>query len=969
MTLLSIRATLMSLSILLVVATGVIVGAIAITSGNKSVNNARQTGDEGVAMCLSSGDSDIKLMAGRYLSSVLKNVQVEVDRFLDIPEQILQGWRADLDVIHPNVSTSPQYINTVMRLRMRRKFEQVSSLGVDIVNYEALSFSPAHPTPPPPKGTPTFNGWGGYLAFSNADETNGVLPTDGTPIRVSIETRDIATQTFQEGGYYTIGQCDEYGVLLHTPLQGYDLSSCALRNVRYDQGGVMGFCLLPRLLFDSGAVAETVDYMLQNINVPNGRLAPVNQAIFHPMWTVSNRLKMQVSLTLAHPEMLNLYPNQGNRYATMNVAISGDHLSTLLSSVAVAQGSLLYMVEQHTRTGKIGTLVAYSSGRAKDLKLKDTGLKDSNGEPLFFPVASVMDITNHTEVAGSGSASDIAQHGQYVQAHGGYPKLAQETTAASSFNSWVNDNGTEYWTSVSRLSRGEMHWYLALLVPRSEVMEAIDASTTAIKVKVDKDRRHTDDERRVSTIVMIVVVCSTGAVLLVLAIVLTHVIVAPLHTLRSSMASVASMNLEAVDITTRSALQEVASMQESFEMMVRNLIEYRNYMPQSVLVRDDEDDSEQSAELRPNSHDSKASSAPSANGVSSSEFAASSTGKHSGGRKLQIGGALQKRAISIAYYNVLGWLSSCEQVDVHELTSAHQVFVESALSSIQAVRGVCEGFTGDRLCATFNAFLPVATHKMQCLTSAMSLREKTFVQDGQVMSTSFACASGEAKVGTLGCQGMKKLSVVTNVLPWVVALERYNKMLSKSGLCDQYLAKDLHSRFELRLTETLSYKKRSASAIRVYEVIDTLQVADEEWMYQLQNAGKSNPSWVSNEAWVHILKEQWDEADHKIKALDVKLDPSVCQFATHRLSHDRHTPSPSDAREADINSCREVLFGGTCCVALNETSRPPITCRSPFRFLFPGLSPFRCFTVVLFRIRSKPPTMMTLMLHRSSIGC
>eukprot|EP00754_Rhynchopus_humris_P037808 Rhum_TRINITY_DN2036_c0_g1::Rhum_TRINITY_DN2036_c0_g1_i1::g.5444::m.5444 len=895
MTLLSIRATLMSLSILLVVATGVIIGAIAITSGDKSVDNARQTGDEGVAMCLSSGDSDIKLMAGRYLSSVLKNVQVEVDRFFDIPEQILQGWRADLDVIHPNVSTSPEYINTVMRLRMRRKFEQVSALGVDTVNYEALSFSPAHPTPPPPKGTPTFHGWGGYLAFSNADETNGVLPTDGTPIRVAIETRDIATQTFQEGGYYTIGQCDEFGTLLHTPLQGYDLTSCALRGVRYDQGGVMGFCLLPRLLFDKGAVAETVDYMLQNINVPNGRLAPVNEAIFHPMWTVSNRMKMQVSLTLAHPEMLNLYPNQGNRYATMNVAISGDHLSTLLSSVTVAQGSLMYMVEQHTRTGEIGTLVAYSSGRAKDLKLKDTGLKDSNGDPLFFPVASVMHITNHTEVAGSGNASDIAQHGEYVQEHGGYPKLAQETTASSSFSSWVNNNGTEYWTAVSRLSRGEMHWYLSLLVPRSEVMEAIDASTTAIKEKVDKDRRDTDEERRVSTIVMIVVVCSTGAVLLVLAIVLTHVIVAPLHTLRSSMASVASMDLEAVDVTTRSALQEVASMQESFEMMVRNLIEYRNYMPQSVLVRDDEtDDSEQSlsVEHAPRSHGSKG-SALSANGVSSSEFAASSTAKQSvAGRKLQIGGALQKRAISIAYYNVLGWLTSCERVDVHELTSSHQAFVETALSSIQAVRGVCEGFTGDRLCATFNAFLPVATHKTQCLTSAMTLRGQTFMQGGQVMPTSFACASGEAKVGTLGCQGMKKLSVVTNVLPWVVALERYNKMLSKSGLCDQYLAKDLHSRFELRLTETLSYKKRSASAIRVYEVIDTLQVADEEWMYQLQNAGKSNPSWVSNEAWVHILKEEWDEADHKFKEFDAQLDPSMHAKLTSLLAERKYSAVP-----------------------------------------------------------------------------
>ena len=894
MAFLGVQSLTISLSVAMVFCTVVIVGGITISSGIDLINKARDTGDEGVALCLTSTDNDIKGLATTYLLNVLGNTQRDLEGFLDTPADAIQRMADFAQAHHPNVSTSPQFIEDKMRPYIRTAYNQLQKAGVEILAYDAMPWSPAHPniwtpdkiviTPKGPAIDFSSAGWGGYLSYFLADETAGVI-APGQKIVLFSQTADAFTHKTSHSNYILVGEADAMG----HPL--YNRTDCDMTPIRFDQGKHIGLCTIPRIaLYDADGLLSHAR-MWRNIYTADGPLNPPDVPYFQPMVTSKHRLLLSIVHTFTHPEQINLTPRQGKRVGALHITVEGDLLNDMLRSLALPNGTHLYAVQDNHWTGEKGTLIAYNKGRVSDIEYRPL----SATLPRLIAYPSLMSIVNHTVEQTNATVrnppSTIAQHGRYTMSlDGGYANAS--ATSKEHYSEWTSETnafetGLTYWTVTAPVTRGDLKWFVSLLVPRETVMGRIDVSTASIREKSRKSRRDSDNQQREKYIVLGIVVCLSAACLVAVAVVFTRVIVAPLNSLALDMANVAIMRLECVDLEQRSSLSEVRSMQESFVQMVANLIEYRNYMPQAVLVETEEESetdhqasSRDGSRSRPNSYsqDEESRSRRSLEGGSSNANVGVIRMKEQ--QRTLASDGLRKKCVTMAYYNACGWHALTSKMDSLEVCDLHGRYVETVLNTMKAYKSVCESFSGDRIVTTFNAFQALSTHRPCALRAMLKLRGDLgkITVHGKALEYSCAAVTGDARVGSLGCKGMKKLSIMSPCFPWLVCLERYACARGYGEVVDHSLARDVMCEFVLKLTDALLYAKRTSNQLKVYQLHEECKVGGDEWMYQMEKAAATSPAAAWNSAFYAALADDWDEARGHIAKVDVNT--TVCSLRT-----------------------------------------------------------------------------------------
>eukprot|EP00756_Hemistasia_phaeocysticola_P007769 Hpha_TRINITY_DN14393_c0_g1::TRINITY_DN14393_c0_g1_i1::g.86430::m.86430 len=153
-------------------------------------------------------------------------------------------------------------------------------------------------------------------------------------------------------------------------------------------------------------------------------------------------------------------------------------------------------------------------------------------------------------------------------------------------------------TSVSTLylSDGEarnidgtaLQWLVLVSVEENEYLEPIQTATAdalAETERLNKDMRDDLDSARDTAIIIIVVV---GIVILLLTFLGLFAISAPLRKLSVDMSAAAVMDLESVSEVKESIFVEIANLQRSFVAMIRNLAEFRRFLPETVMLNDDD---------------------------------------------------------------------------------------------------------------------------------------------------------------------------------------------------------------------------------------------------------------------------------------------------------------------------------------------------------------------------------------------
>ena len=825
----------MLLCVVLILSTGAIIGGFTLSTWDDLLEKARDTGDEGFGMCLDSGTADIETVSARYLRSVLGNVDTAVKEYLKVPEQLVVTLATLAQAYHPNISTSPEF-STNMRPAVMSAMVAGKASGLLQIGHEAYPWCAAHPVPW--KRGDGFAGWGSRTSLRILNSASGVPPTNGTKVILLYESRDHVT--LAEG-------LSDYSIYTEINRMGGIRDPSAPCNYRpdYNKNQYRGLCFFP--VANAEPLGDPIiaqrGRQMHFLGADDPPLNPVDTLVYSRMQITWDYMSWELSYTYTHPDMYTMYPKQGKRVGSVVATVTADGVTDVVRAQLLPKDTSLYVVEDDRASGSVGTLVAYNRGRHVVM----SPITTSQGNIVH--VASSINITNHSmEDATSHIPSVIAEHGRFVFTHPqNYRDLVEKTE--DSFLKWSDSNGTEFWTITSTIEHKTIFWYSTLLVPRTSVMDTIDASTNAIRAKVASDLSSADAQKEDAVTVMVIVTAVAVIGLLAIAVVFTRYITSPLLKLGREMASVAVMDLEAVDTGRAvSQLSEVGMMQRSFVTMVANLVEYRNYMPQSVLVNDS--DKEEVSETE-SSHDMKSQS-----GMSRHSRASPSSVVTMQNQKalLRVDG-MKKKKVSLAHMNVVSWHAFCKKRKDAEVLSAHAGVIERILTAVQHNKGVCDTFSGDKMLATFNAFVPKSSHSVSCVQAAHEVATAL----GDVHTISYGCTTGEARVGNMGCNGMKKVSILSQSMSWVVVLERWNKKHNLHGVVDLNISREAEGQVVLQCAGAVLYEKFSENAQTVFAVKGLCSSENEEWMYQLESAS-NNPHALWNEVFEHIIRQDFEKA-------------------------------------------------------------------------------------------------------------
>eukprot|EP01063_Lacrimia_lanifica_P003925 TRINITY_DN1217_c0_g1_i4.p1 TRINITY_DN1217_c0_g1~~TRINITY_DN1217_c0_g1_i4.p1 ORF type:complete len:695 (+),score=301.29 TRINITY_DN1217_c0_g1_i4:156-2240(+) len=635
---------------------------------------------------------------------------------------------------------------------------------------------------------------------------------------------------------------------------------------RLDQGMPFGNCAVTRDIAYPPDMIRMSQWFFWNAarpDTPEYPLAPAEEMVVAPPYYYFHWVNIMASYAVTHPDADNeMGPRQGNRTGYFSYVMEGEVLAQMFTDYPAPAGSVLYAVDRNAWTGKTGNVFATTEGRMTDWTQVQLG---NMAYPMPWRVP--LNVTDHNTNASDPASplTVVGQHGRYVFAQDGNYDNAT-ALSQESFIEWADGGGVEYWCST-RLSRfSTLELYVNLLVPRSVVMESIDASEVKIRADKRASEEAVDGKKQDAMIVTIAVTASVALVLMGLSVALTHMILAPLNSLREDMACVATMHVEAVDLDAPlSKLSEVNSMEQSFQQLVRNLVEYKQYMPASILVHSSEDEADVDVATVSSMRSKDTQSVRSTSSYKAAK--AQATGRLADA-------TLRAKVITVVSYNVTGWLPVAKGLMDHKFQDLASNVTGAMLASVTARKGVIDLFSGDHFLAAHNAFQHQGTHRASAIRAALdAVREVARGSGVHALRLSYGACSGDARIGQMGCTGMKKVTITSPVVPFAFALEAYNNARGYGGVADAFLATEIGSEFELRKTDMIRYNKRTAStdgrntAIVVHEVLREVSMSDGEWMYQLDAAATGNPHRVWDAAFEAAAIGDWAVAAERVAAL------------------------------------------------------------------------------------------------------
>ena len=651
---------------------------------------------------------------------------------------------------------------------------------------------------------------GAELLMWKTVQQNGVILPDGSRPILCAESRN-ASGGFGSGSIMYVADTSPSGLLINTDKQ-------CTEGPNYPAGGTMGLCIRER-----GDVISP--FLLEVLN--RGRDVNGDEAVASPLREEGGRLMQYVSVTFTYPEI-----GQNRRIGSFVVGVNmGVDVRKVLPN-----GVIMYAVLKDPWSKEVGVL-------------------------MMTNVDVLLKAINVTEHAQNGVVSPIGAHGRYVfTKESNYSGLAESTEILP----WTH-NTTQYCTRISPLQRGNLEVFVALLVPRSNF--EMDDTLTQIHANIESNR----DDNTTHTCILLSIVGSIVLIYLMIAVVFMRAILESIRSLMGDMMNVAVMDLEVVELDSKySFLDEIAAMEATFRRMVRSLLVYRNYLPQSVLLSDEspEEDILTTSGLAlvrsfQGEHIIGSGGPSSANTIT----------PHSPTAAPAICGEMKKTTITVVAFNIKNWHNTVNDRTAGFLVETHEETISKLFNSVATEKGICDNFSGDRLMATFNAYRRHLTHAVSAVHSAVNAREALRQLK---LGLSFAVCSGEARIAHLGCNGLKKVTIVSSLLPWTVALERYNRRYALGGLADQLAVTTVHQHYELKCVAGILFPKHSVKTLQVFEVEGRLHCADAEaWMYQLETAEGFSENTLWNDAYEKLISECWEAAKETLS----KLPPSDTEVA------------------------------------------------------------------------------------------
>eukprot|EP00754_Rhynchopus_humris_P026182 Rhum_TRINITY_DN14998_c0_g1::Rhum_TRINITY_DN14998_c0_g1_i1::g.131338::m.131338 len=388
---------------------------------------------------------------------------------------------------------------------------------------------------------------------------------------------------------------------------------------------------------------------------------------------------------------------------------------------------------------------------------------------------------------------------------------------------------------VSPFAMSGLRLLVVIEVPHKDMLDEVNAASTLSLVFV--------------MVISIVLSALLAGVIIVL--------VLKLKKLSNQMHHVAWMHVESSSATKPdSIIEEIRSMQESFALLVNNMAEYKQYLPQS-LVADTEDEKTGDktdgcvAPLSPASLSSASTEQGTPPRRSPIPSHSSDTSAKNVIHQQLFETGLEERSITALCYNWRGTHARVHAAKkggslVHFADSLSK-YVESVLQTCKQARGVVDSFSGDRVCVTFNAVVSASQHLRRATDCAV-------VFPGKVAGGGIVCgvSTSTALCGNMGCSGLKNYSVIGKAMTAAHALVRVASIVNERVVMEEDTVEVVEHCFAVKSLRMVSLPNAEEATL-VRSVLSKLSTgAVAEWMYELEEAHKSDP-YVDYNAAVHLL--------------------------------------------------------------------------------------------------------------------
>eukprot|EP00756_Hemistasia_phaeocysticola_P002762 Hpha_TRINITY_DN11873_c0_g2::TRINITY_DN11873_c0_g2_i1::g.1913::m.1913 len=265
----------------------------------------------------------------------------------------------------------------------------------------------------------------------------------------------------------------------------------------------------------------------------------------------------------------------GATYLMSMVSVNIVQLTEICRNITdnLPMGSRVYVVQTDPWDGTQGIMIAASHGLS--YRLSDPNDTLSNRIP--------MNATESNDPVIAAHASHIfSEYGNWSA-----PELNSEDLLNFDYASVL------YLTKLQKIESGgniandsRLLQHIALLVPRNGVYGFIDSATAATQEDIENEREATEESLEVRIIWMCAVVGSCFMILTVICVIFAGHISRPIQDLAEQMFLVGKMRVEEVDQIIPdqpSRLTEISVMQIAFSETVKQLTEYKKFLPDYVL--------------------------------------------------------------------------------------------------------------------------------------------------------------------------------------------------------------------------------------------------------------------------------------------------------------------------------------------------------------------------------------------------
>ena len=468
----------------------------------------------------------------------------------------------------------------------------------------------------------------------------------------------------------------------------------------------------------------------------------------------------------------------------------------------------------------------------------------------------------------------------------------KEATGLHENDVFVRDVPSKTWLlETGRIKKEDalhtgLDWIVATMMPRDDVMRRVDENNRVMLYNLEVQEDNTKKKLQQKTNEAIIVIVAIALASVFVFLVFNDLLTRPFAQVCVVMADAAVMRIEEIpDISSR--ILEINAIHRAMVLMSRNLREYKAYMPQSVLAdtdEEDESDTNGSTMLQTSSKPSydaqSALGSIAARSVAHRSNPASSVAAEAGTRRAGMALSLSRKKCTFLLLNLVDFHAKMSVLSERRIVATHGKVLEKVLAIVQAAKGICDGFSGDRFLSSFNALKMHASHRLAGCLAGVMLRDALKEEHG--FETSSAVVSGDARVGNMGCEVMRKYTFVSPVLTWGNALERYARSLSYALLADHFVVPDAASEFVVRTVGQVVFEKRLADGkpLTISRVLQKREAGgNEEWMYVLEEMTAADPQTTWNKFADCVLRKNWA----------VCCCPSPCQFGRARTHTHTHT--------------------------------------------------------------------------------